>query len=84
MRNRKTRHVICAGAVVLFALICLTAQAQVRIWEEPLTLPTYKIGAADKNPIFYSGRVYQGAKGPKGLKEKDSALVEKAGPSMQM
>jgi tetratricopeptide (TPR) repeat protein len=51
------------AAAVLIAF-CLTAQAQVRIWEEPLTLPTYKVGAADKNPIFYTGRQYQGAKGP--------------------
>jgi tetratricopeptide (TPR) repeat protein len=55
---------ILAGAAILIAFACLTLQAQVRIWEEPLTLPTYRVGPADKNPIFYSGRVYQGAKGP--------------------
>ncbi len=64
MRNRKTQQTAFAGVVVLLALAGLAAQAQVRVWEEPLTLPTYKVGAADKNPIFYTGRVYQGAKGP--------------------
>ena len=36
----------------------------VSIWEEPLTLPTYPIGEAERCPMFYNGRGYQGAKGP--------------------
>jgi tetratricopeptide (TPR) repeat protein len=32
--------------------------------EESLTIPTYRLGAADRNPVFYRGRGYQGAKGP--------------------
>ena len=32
--------------------------------ESPLTIPTYVIGEPEKNPVFYTGRTYQGAKGP--------------------
>jgi len=34
-----------------------------RAWEETITIPTYAPGPCDKNPIFYTGRVYQGAQG---------------------
>jgi tetratricopeptide (TPR) repeat protein len=34
-----------------------------RIWEQDITLPTYLVGAAGKNPQFYFGRAYQGAQG---------------------
>ena len=37
---------------------------EVRVWEEPLLIPTYLVGSLDKFPIFYNGRAYQGAKGP--------------------
>ena len=40
------------------------SQSWVKMWEEPLTVPTYDIGPPERNPIFYSGRGYQGAKGP--------------------
>jgi len=39
-------------------------QAAARMWEQDITVPTYRIGEAEKDPIFYSGRSYQGAKGP--------------------
>ncbi|MFQ6070789.1 MAG: DUF5107 domain-containing protein [Candidatus Aminicenantales bacterium] len=35
-----------------------------RIWEEPLEIPAYRVGKPELNPIFYTGRAYQGAKGP--------------------
>lgn len=35
----------------------------VRIWEEQVMIPTYEIGAADKNPMFLEKRVYQGSSG---------------------
>jgi tetratricopeptide (TPR) repeat protein len=35
----------------------------VSAYEEVLTIPTYKVGAPDPNPRFYSGRAYQGAQG---------------------
>ena len=30
----------------------------VRAWEEDIMLPTYEIGAEEKNPIFLEKRVY--------------------------
>ncbi len=35
----------------------------VNVWEEQITLPTYEIGEAEKNPIFLEKRVYQGSTG---------------------
>ena len=37
--------------------------SQVRIWEEAVVIPTYEVGAADKNPMFLEKRVYQGSSG---------------------
>ena len=37
---------------------------EVSLSEQPLTLPTYVIGPPERHPIFYTGRAYQGAKGP--------------------
>lgn len=37
--------------------------SEVRAWEENILLPTYEIGAADKNPMFLESRVYQGSSG---------------------
>ena len=36
---------------------------KVKVWEERITLPTYEIGEADKNPMFLEKRVYQGSSG---------------------
>jgi tetratricopeptide (TPR) repeat protein len=36
---------------------------RVRLWEEDLVLPTYKVGDPDPSPIFYNGKIYQGAQG---------------------
>ena len=36
---------------------------EVRIWEEQVTIPTYEVGAPDKNPMFLEKRVYQGSTG---------------------
>ncbi|MCR4656623.1 MAG: DUF5107 domain-containing protein [Lachnospiraceae bacterium] len=36
---------------------------KVRIWEEELSIPTYDIGEADRNPMFLEKRVYQGSSG---------------------
>ena len=35
----------------------------VKAWKETVTIPTYEIGAAEKNPIFLEKRVYQGSSG---------------------
>ncbi len=39
------------------------ADPSVRMWEAPLTMPTYLVGRPDPNPRFYAGRAYQGAQG---------------------
>lgn len=36
---------------------------EARVWAEKVIIPTYEIGAAEKNPIFLDKRVYQGSCG---------------------
>ena len=36
---------------------------EVKAWSETVQIPTYKIGAPDKNPMFLEKRVYQGSSG---------------------
>ena len=36
---------------------------EVKLEAKPITLPTYEIGEPEVNPIYYTGRVYQGAQG---------------------
>ncbi len=52
-------------AILLIPTSVLMAQAPtpVHIWEEPMTLPTYKIGPPEQSPMFFAGRIYQGAAG---------------------
>jgi len=38
-------------------------EAQVRVWEEDVEIPTYGTGEPDKNPMFLEKRVYQGSSG---------------------
>jgi tetratricopeptide (TPR) repeat protein len=53
--------------VLVFVLPFFTAPAicaagpEVRAWEEPLTIPTYKLGEPEINPMFYEHESYQGA-----------------------
>ena len=54
---------ISALGSFLFACSVLFGQSPVTIEEKPLVLPTYQVAPADKNPIFYTGRNYQGAQG---------------------
>ncbi len=35
----------------------------VRAWTETVVIPTYEVGAPDKNPMFFEKRVYQGSSG---------------------
>ncbi len=35
----------------------------VRVWEEPVMIPTYEAGEAEKLPVFLDKRVYQGSSG---------------------
>lgn len=53
---------IQARVLSLLALPCLLA-AQVSLTEENVVIPTYTAGGPDPNPMFYTGRVYQGARG---------------------
>ena len=50
---------------IVFLSLYITAKSQspVQISERPLVIPTYQVAAPDKNPIFYTGRTYQGARG---------------------
>src|SRR5882757_6100808 len=36
---------------------------EVKAWIEKITIPTYKTGAPEKNPMFLEKRVYQGSSG---------------------
>ena len=47
---------------LLCGIVCLAAE-RVEVLQTTMTLPTYPPGPCDKNPIFYTGRVYQGAQG---------------------
>lgn len=35
----------------------------VTVWQEEVIIPTYEVGAPDKNPMFFENRVYQGSSG---------------------
>ncbi|MBN1815803.1 MAG: DUF5107 domain-containing protein [Sedimentisphaerales bacterium] len=63
MKNR-----YCGIAVAVLSAFCvfpLEAQDEstVRIWREPLSIPSYGVAEPDDNPRFYTGRGYQGAQG---------------------
>jgi hypothetical protein len=52
------------GSVAICLSFCLQATADegaVRIAEEQVVIPTYEIGPADPNPMFYTNESYQGA-----------------------
>lgn len=56
------KNTLLLGLSLLLAVPQISAQT-VHVTEKPLVLPTYEIGAPDVNPIFFTGRVYQGAQG---------------------
>ena len=45
------------------SLIAISGMAKVSVEETTITIPTYLPGGYDKTPVFYTGRVYQGAQG---------------------
>ena len=57
---RRYQNLLAAIVLGLMASFC---QADVNVEETTVSLPTYPPGPCDKNPIFYTGRVYQGAQG---------------------
>nr|HPM80293.1 DUF5107 domain-containing protein [Candidatus Anammoximicrobium sp.] len=50
-------------AAIAIGLVASFCQAEVNVVETTVSLPTYPPGPCDKNPVFYTGRVYQGAQG---------------------
>ena len=42
---------------------CAVSAGDVSFKEDSIVLPTYAPGGYDKTPLFYTGRVYQGAQG---------------------
>ena len=56
----KRDFVLITLTLGLFALAA-AARAEVTIAERPLTIPTYQVGPADPNPVFYTHEGYQGA-----------------------
>lgn len=56
------------GALVAMcgAMVSLPSPASepARVWEEALEIPTYEMGAPDRNPMFVERRAYQGAESP--------------------
>ena len=65
MRKRAVLLCFWAGlTAVLQASAGQAASGPARVWEENLVLPTYLVAPAEPNPVFFTGRAYQGAKGP--------------------
>ena len=58
--DRKYFAVIIVSAVVcLFGGSFASGESGVKIWTEPLTLPTFEPARPDSNPMFYKGDGYQ-------------------------
>jgi len=41
----------------------LIRNMKVKVWTEPVIIPTYEVGLPEKNPVFIEKRVYQGSSG---------------------
>ena len=52
-----------SNLILLFFHTIAFGQSQVTIEAKPIVIPTYQVEPPDKNPIFYTGRNYQGAQG---------------------
>ena len=53
------KHILAVAACAAGALAACADGAVYR--KETITLPTYVPGGYEKTPLFYTGRVYQGA-----------------------
>ena len=62
MKNRMIGS-LSASLALFAATVPSFATPSVSFKEDSVTLPTYAPGGYDKTPIFYTGRVYQGAQG---------------------
>jgi tetratricopeptide (TPR) repeat protein len=58
---RSTKYLLIILLTTGFTLSSL-AQNEVKMWEESVTLPTYKVEPAEKAPIFFTGGSFQGAR----------------------
>jgi len=47
--------------ILVTCILMGTAQAEVKVWEEDLVLPSYRVNPPDPNPMFYRNESYQGA-----------------------
>ncbi len=65
MSNKKSL-VVAIYLVLIILSNCSMAQvpkkSTVKIWTEPLVIPTYRVDPPDLNPMFYRGQSYQRAK----------------------
>ena len=50
--------------IMTVAALVWPARAEVKLWQETITLPTYLAGDPEPNPMFFFGRQSQGAQGP--------------------
>ena len=61
------RTCLLAFGAVLCGSFALAAsgedRSEVKVAKSSIVLPTYAPGGYDKTPLFYTGRVYQGAQG---------------------
>jgi hypothetical protein len=60
MKNIKLPGILLV-TVFIMLLICDNLTAQVKLSEQEWVIPTYKVNAPDKNPMFFKGESYQGA-----------------------
>ena len=63
------KRLLTQAAVIIFLtavpeLVPANPGGRAKAWEEKTFIPTYAVGPAEPNPIFYNGRAYQGAQGP--------------------
>ena len=66
MKTKTTLFLNIAVRYTITLLLLLSANAviaSVDVKEKNVVVPTYPPGPCDKNPVFYTGRVYQGAQG---------------------
>ncbi|MHC4739500.1 MAG: DUF5107 domain-containing protein, partial [Planctomycetota bacterium] len=65
MDNKKLSAVaICLALTILCncSMAEVSKKSTVKIWNEPLVIPTYRVDPPELNPMFYKGESYQGAR----------------------
>lgn len=59
----KPPHAVILMILAILETPAIGSESSVQLAEESMTIPTFRLGAPEKNPIFYHGRKYQGAQG---------------------